>query len=102
MASFVDRDQMPKINALKKDESYQRRAEITAKTNKARGLSDEIQQEIRRLYFDEQHTAQNVSKLLNVSHGSVRSTISRFYSTLALSDRIKFAKHGGQWLRSEP
>lgn len=74
------------------------RAEVAVRVNKARGTPTDMQERIRGLYFNDRLTAKEIATLLRISHGSVRSTISRAYSTMATEDRIRLGKHRGRWV----
>ena len=107
ITSFRARDKRvrikrPKVIRVKKtsnkmtpEEYAEFRAAVARRANKARGTSEEIQIEIKRLYFDEGLTAKQVAERLQVTHGSVRSTISRAYSLMTLEERQQRGKNNG-------
>lgn len=81
------------------DEYSALRAEVASRVNKARGIAKDVQDRVCQLYFEGGLTAKEIAVALQISHGSVRGTISRAYSHMTPEDRAKFAKNGGHWLR---
>lgn len=77
------------------------RADVARRTNKARGLSDDVQNAVKDLYFTQGYTAKSVAKILGVSHGSVRSTISRAYANMSFEERTIMGKNSGKWKRGD-
>lgn len=83
---------------LSPEEYSELRSEVARRVNKARGTPDHVQQEIKRLYFELGMTAKQVAAQLSITHGAVRSTISRAYGSMTVEDRKRLGKHGGKWL----
>lgn len=75
----------------------ERRAEIARRVNKARGTPEPVQQAIRELYFDRGLTAKQVADELNITHGAVRSTVSRTYAAMTPDERRARGKNSGAW-----
>lgn len=83
---------------LSPEEYSELRSEVARRVNKARGISDATKAEVLRLYFELNLTARQVAEELDITHGAVRSTISRAYATMSLDERRLHGKHGGKWL----
>ncbi len=70
--------------------------------NVARGLSESVQREVLRMYFEEHYTAQQISTLLQVTKGSVRGAVNRYYKRLPPSDHITKKSVHGSSVRTGP
>lgn len=80
------------------EEYAQFRAAVARRVNQARGTPEPVQKQIRELYFEQGLTARQVAEQLNITHGAVRSTISRLYASMTPEERQNTCKHGGSWL----
>jgi hypothetical protein len=79
-------------------EEYSRfRANIARRVNKARGTPEHIQSRVRALYFEKRMTAKQVANEVGISHGAVRSIISRAYSSMSVEERVLVCKNAGRW-----
>lgn len=76
------------------------RAERRAKANRARGLPEDTQKEVLRLYNNEHLTAQEVALRLHISKGSVRATVNRWYTSLNHEERARMKHAHGSAVRS--
>lgn len=89
----------PSRSTMTPEERSAFRAEVARRSNKARGVSSEVQQKIRILYFEQDMTAQEVATALGVSKGSVRGTINRAYAAMPPEERTVWKKRHGSRVR---
>lgn len=75
----------------------ERRAEVARRVNKARGTPEHVQQIVREFYFDKGLTAKEVAAELGITHGAVRSIVSRTYAVMTLEERRTRGKNSGAW-----
>lgn len=83
---------------LSPEEYSERRSEIARRVNRERGTPEHVQLEIKRLYFNDGLTAKQVAEVLGITHGAVRSTISRTYAVMTPDERRALGKNGGKWI----
>jgi group I intron endonuclease len=76
------------------------RAEVARRSNKARGLEEEVRSKVRHLYFNESRTAQEVSVALGVTKGSVRAEVNRARSSMSIGERASWQRKHGSAVRS--
>lgn len=82
------------------EERSQFRAEVARRSNKARGITEDMKIKIIDLYFDKDMTACNIAKYLGVSHGSIRSTISAAYDKMSNEEAEYWHRRHGSVVRS--
>jgi DNA-binding NarL/FixJ family response regulator len=76
------------------------RSLVAARSNKARGMSTTMQTEVRRMYFEECLTAQQIADKLHVTKGAVRSCINRWYDKLPPEAHTRLKHAHGSAVRS--
>lgn len=84
---------------LTPEERSRKQSELATRINKDRGVSEETQAEIRRLYFDEGLTAKEVAAVLEVTHGSVRATVNRAYTRMTEEEHRNHKHQHGSVVR---
>lgn len=85
---------------LSDQERSELRRQVMIRVNKSRGILDETRSKVIDMYVHHHMTAKEIAARLNISTGSVRSTVNSYYASLPPDERERLKHEHGSAVRT--